>query len=125
MKMRRVHVVPLSPEAVAILREQRRDDSQPGDLVFEGQVRGRWVSDTAVRNALRSTGPKGCDWDTHGLRSSFRDWVAEDKDRDGDAAEVALAHKLGDAVTTAYLRSDMFVRRVTLMGDWAGYLTAS
>lgn len=121
MKMRRLHRVPLSDEAVMLLRSLRRENTKPTDLVFEGQSRGRWVTDTSVRKALRSVGPKGCDWDTHGLRSCFMDWAAE-QGHDRDVAEAALAHKLGDDVTTAYLRSDLFVRRVGLMGDWATYL---
>lgn len=106
MKMRRLHRVPLSDEAVVLLRSLRRKNAKPDDLVFEGQARGKWVSDTSVRKALRSAGPKDCEWDTHGLRSTFRDWAAE-HNHDADAAEAALAHKLGDDVTTAYLRSDL------------------
>lgn len=124
MKMRRLHRVPLSPEAVEILRSLRRKNAKPDGLVFEGQARGKWVSDTSVRKALRSVGPKGCEWDTHGLRSTFRDWAAE-HGHDADAAEAALAHKLGDDVTTAYLRSDLFQRRVKLMEGWATYLTGA
>jgi integrase len=123
MKLRKLHRVPLSAEALALLHSLRRKNAKPTDLVFEGQARGRWVSDTAVRNALRGVGPKGCDWDTHGLRSTFRDWVAEHRPRDdADAAEAALAHRLGDDTTTAYLRSDLFQRRVKLMEDWSAYL---
>lgn len=123
MKMRRLHRVPLSDEAVALLRSLRRPNAKPEDLVFQGQTPGRWPSDTAVRNMLRGVGPEGCEWDTHGLRSTFRDWAAENG-HDADAAEAALAHKAGDDVTVAYLRSDVLQRRVRLMGLWAGYLTA-
>lgn len=82
------------------------------------------MSDTAVRKALRGVGPKDNLWDTHGLRATFRTWVAERRSKDdADAAEAALAHKLGDSVTVAYLQSDLFQRRVKLMADWAAYLS--
>jgi integrase len=110
---------------VALVRSLRRQKSKPTDLVFEGQARGRWVSDTAVRNALRSVGPKDNEWHTHGLRATFRTWVAEHRSKDdADAAEAALAHKLGDSVTVAYLQSDLFQRRVKLMADWAEYISS-
>jgi integrase len=123
-KMRRLHRVPLSDVAVELLRSLRPENPKPDGLVFEGQSRGKWVSDTSVRKQLRSVGPKDCDWDTHGLRSCFRDWCAE-QGYDRDVAEAALAHKAGDDVTVAYLRSDLFIRRVGLMADWAGFLTGS
>lgn len=125
MKARVPHRVPLSPEAVALVKSLRGEKSKPTDLVFEGQARGRWVSDTAVRKALRGVGPKDNLWDTHGLRATFRTWVAEHRSKDdADAAEAALAHKLGDSVTVAYLQSDLFQRRVKLMADWAEYLSS-
>jgi integrase len=120
MKMRRLHRVPLSQPAIEILTGLRREKDKPGDLVFNGQVRGNPIADTTVRNLLRRVGPDGAQ--THGLRSTFRDWAA-DHGYDRDVAEAALAHSLGDDVTVAYLRSDLFQRRVKLMEDWAEYLT--
>ena len=119
MKMRRVHRVPLSAEAIAILESLRRDSSTPDELVFNSNIRGKPLSDTALRTLLRKVGP--ADADTHGLRSTFRDWCAE-KGYDNDAAEAALAHSLGSKVTVAYLRSDLFQRRVAVMSDWAKFL---
>ena len=119
MKMRRVHRVPLSDEALSILEALRREGSKPDDLVFNSNMRGKPLSDTALRTLLRKVGPP--DADTHGLRSTFRDWCAE-RGYDNDAAEAALAHSLGSKVTVAYLRSDLFQRRVAVMADWATFL---
>jgi integrase len=59
----------------------------------------------------------------HGLRSTFRDWVAERTDFPGEMAEVALAHKVGNAVEAAYRRGDMIEKRRDMMAAWARYLS--
>jgi integrase len=58
----------------------------------------------------------------HGLRSTFRDWAAEKTNYPGDMAELALAHKIGNAVEAAYRRGDMFEKRRRMMADWAAFL---
>jgi integrase len=57
----------------------------------------------------------------HGLRSSFRDWAAEMTHFPREAAEMALAHRVGDAVEAAYRRGDMLEKRRKLMEAWAAY----
>jgi integrase len=59
------------------------------------------------------------DLTVHGFRSTFRDWAAETTTHPRDAAELALAHSVGDAVEQAYRRGDMFEKRRSLMDDWA------
>ncbi|MEZ5676457.1 MAG: hypothetical protein R3D81_14910 [Thalassovita sp.] len=58
----------------------------------------------------------------HGLRSTFRDWVAERTPSPGDMAEVALA-KISKATEAAYRRGDMVEKRRAMMAAWADYLT--
>jgi integrase len=58
---------------------------------------------------------------THGMRSSFRDWAAEQTAYPAEIAELALAHTVGTAVERAYRRSDLFERRRRLMADWAAF----
>ena len=58
----------------------------------------------------------------HGIRSSFRDWAAEETDHPRDVIEAALAHVVQNKVEAAYARSDLFERRRRLMDDWAAYL---
>ena len=58
----------------------------------------------------------------HGLRSTFRDWVAERTHFPGDMAEVALAHKVGNAVEASYRRGDMVEKRRAMMTAWAEHL---
>jgi integrase len=57
----------------------------------------------------------------HGLRSTFRDWVAERTTFPGDMAEVALAHRIANAVEAAYRRGDMVEKRRGMMQAWADF----
>lgn len=57
----------------------------------------------------------------HGLRSSFRDWVAERTDYPRDMAEMALAHTVGSDVERAYRRTDMVEKRREMMEEWARF----
>ena len=57
----------------------------------------------------------------HGLRSTFRDWVAE-TGQSREAAELQLAHKFGSAVEHAYYRNDLLELRSKLLHDWHNFL---
>ena len=61
-------------------------------------------------------------WRSHGFRSSFRDWAAEETDHAREVIEAALAHVVQNKVEAAYARSDLFARRRRLMDDWSAYL---
>ena len=57
----------------------------------------------------------------HGLRSTFRDWVAENE-LSREAAELQLDHKFGSSVEHAYYRTDLLDKRGTLMTQWGNFL---
>ena len=120
MKTNRIHRVPLSTGALAVLREARRvvDDS---DLVFPS-VRGRPLSDATISKMVRELGIGAV---PHGFRSSFRDWAAECSDAPREVCELALAHVNTDRVEAAYRRTDLFERRRELMEEWAAFLARS
>ncbi|MFA9229651.1 MAG: tyrosine-type recombinase/integrase [Microgenomates group bacterium] len=136
MKMDREHRVPLSGEAVALLRALPRLQDNP--LVFPA-ARGGQLSDMTLSAAMKrmheadiAAGGAGFVDRTskrpavpHGLRSTFRDWVAERTNYPGDMAEVALAHRISNAVEASYRRGDMIEKRRKMMGDWAGYLAGA
>ena len=133
MKMDREHRIPLSAEAVAMLKALPRLEGNP--LVFPA-ARGGQLSDMTLSAAMKrmhgadvAAGGVGFVDRTskrpavpHGLRSTFRDWVAERTTYPGDMAEVALAHRISNAVEASYRRGDMIEKRRKMMGDWAGYL---
>ena len=59
----------------------------------------------------------------HGLRSTFRDWVAE-TGQSREAAELQLAHKFGSEVEHAYYRTDLLDERAKLINHWCKFLEA-
>ena len=59
----------------------------------------------------------------HGLRSTFRDWVAE-TGQSREAAELQLAHKFGSKVEHSYYRTDLLDHRAKLLTAWFTFLEA-
>ncbi len=122
IKTGKEHKVPLGKRAVEILRalprRQQPTDSIPrsddSDHIFAGST-----SETALYRAFRRAGSKG--HTIHGLRSSFRDWAAEQTNFPREVCEAALAHSVG-SVEAAYRRSDLVERRRSLMEAWAQFL---
>lgn len=118
MKMGRVHVVPLAPQALAAFERAKKFKAGASDLVFPGQNVKKPLSDMTLLKILR-------DMDlavtVHGFRSAFRDWVAEQTDYSGEIAEAALAHTVSNKVEAAYRRTDFLDKRRLLMRDWAAF----
>jgi integrase len=117
MKRKREHRVPLSTAALAILERVARRTR----FVFPGQSGDKPVSDTALRNVLRDCGVDREAGSVHGMRSSCRDWMA-DNDVDDSVAEAVLAHAVPSKVVAAYRRSDFLAKRADAMERWGCYL---
>lgn len=121
MKAGKPHRIPLSREALALLQRQKAEARDR--WVFPGQKRGQPLSNMAMAMLLKR---RGADWGdkttVHGLRSTFRVWVAERTQFSDRLAEIALAHQLRDRVEGAYNRTDQFEHRRELMQAWADHL---
>ncbi|MCU0907172.1 MAG: site-specific integrase [Rhodobacteraceae bacterium] len=127
------HRVPLTGAMRALLAALPRAQDVP--LVF-WSARGGPLSDATLGAVmakihaadLRAGGPGYVDARTgapavpHGLRSTFRTWVAERTSFDGDMAEIALAHRVGTKVQQAYDRSDQVEKRRGMMAAWGAFL---
>lgn len=134
MKMAREHRVPLTAEAVMLLKALPRLKDNP--LIFPA-ARGGELSDMTVSTVMRrmseadlsESGTGFLDRVSkrpavpHGLRSTFRDWVAERTNFPGEMAEVALAHKISNTVEASYRRGDMIEKRRRMMGEWGKFFT--
>lgn len=107
MKSGKEHRVPLSPAALEIVSNTKADS----ELVFSG------IHDRALYDLLRRT---NVDATTHGFRSSFRDWAAEQTTFPNHVIEQALAHSIG-RVEAAYRRTDLLEQRRELMNTWARF----
>lgn len=116
MKAGREHRVPLSPDAIKLLRKLPRDS---GSLVFPGP-RGGPLSDMTLLSVMRRMGSPAV---PHGFRSTFRDWAAERTAYPHEVCEMALAHTIGSKVEAAYRRGDLFEKRRRMMKDWAVFLS--
>lgn len=115
-KTGREHRVPLSPAALDVLAEARKQTGGKG-LVFR-TARGTAISRATLARALRAVNAAGT---AHGLRSTFRDWCGE-QGVAREVAEAALAHVVG-GVEGAYARSDLLERRAPVMEAWGQYAT--
>ena len=118
MKANREHRVPLSGRALEVLAEAA-DLSDGTGLVFPGARAGRPLSENTHAKLLREL---GFDAVTHGFRSSFRDYAAEQTHTPHAVMEAALAHTIRNKAEAAYARSDLFEQRRELMELWAQYL---
>jgi integrase len=124
MKAKQIHRVPLSKQAVAILKQQRGMHAM---LAFPS-VRDRApLSDMALTALLRRVGAAsdvaGRTATAHGFRSSFRDWCSE-KGYPRDLAERSLAHAVQNKVEAAYHRTDLLEQRRPMMQAWADHVTS-
>ena len=118
--MRRMHKVPLSDQAVAVLHEAAALRRAECELVFPS-TRDGWLSDMTLTKALRDLGEQVTQ---HGFRSSFRDWAAEATSVPDAVADSCLAHALEDKVLAAYRRTDFFDARRSLMAAWGRFCVA-
>lgn len=117
MKMKREHIVPLSPEALAVLKSALAVRLAGTDLVFPG-MNGGTMSDMTLLAVLRRMKEPVT---VHGFRSSFRTWVAEATNFPGEVAEAALAHQNPNEVERSYQRGALLDKRRKMMAAWGGY----
>jgi integrase len=120
MKVGREHRVPLTDAAIDILMRMRPTNSpSPSAFVFPGRGELAALSTMSLLMTLKRMGR--ADLTTHGFRSTFRDWAAEQTDFPREVAEAALAHTVGNGVEAAYRRGDFFQKRRALMEAWSSY----
>ncbi len=112
------HRVPLSPAALAILKDLEPEELKPDAKVFT--INGASRSNMAMAMLLRRMG-RG-DVTVHGFRSTFRDWAGDETGHAHQIIEAALAHTIQNRAEAAYRRRDALEKRRALMIEWATYL---
>ena len=121
MKMREAHVVPLSRQALAILRELRPITGH-GRFVFPSIRTGdRPMSENAINGALRRLGYTNDEMTGHGFRSMASTSLNE-QGWHPDVIELQLAHAERNKVRAAYNRATRLGERRKMMQAWADYL---
>lgn len=121
-KMREEHRVPLSPQAIALLKALPRF---AGCEVIFPSPRLNPLSDMALSQLMRGMRERGelkVHAVPHGFRSSFRDWSADQTGYSDEIRKAASGHAVGDSVKEAYQRTDLLEKRRSLMNDWAKFL---
>ncbi len=116
MKSGQEHKVPLSDAAIELLQSLPCEDGTP--YLFLGARKGRPLSNMAMLELMRGLRPG---FVPHGLRATFRTWVAERTHYPHLVAELALGHVQSDKLMQAYQRGDLFEKRRQLMDAWAAF----
>jgi integrase len=121
MKMKELHVVPLSTQAVALLRDLHELTSN-GRYVFPSiRSADRAISDNTINAALRRMGFPGNEMCAHGFRSMASTCLNE-QGWHPDLIELQLAHSERDEVRGAYNRAQRLTERRAMMQSWGDYL---
>jgi integrase len=122
MKMREAHLVPLSAQAIAILREIHPLTGE-GRYVFPSVRTGeRPMSNNAILAALRRMGYAKDEMSGHGFRAMARTILDEVLGVRPDYIEHQLAHAVRDPNGRAYNRTAHLAERRKMMQQWADYL---
>jgi integrase len=121
MKMRERHIVPLSKQAIALLRELRALTGSGKYLFPSLRDPERSMSYNTVTFALRRLGYSGEEMTAHGFRAMASTCLNE-LGWAPDIIERQLAHAERNKVRAAYNRAERLADRRTMMQAWADYL---
>jgi integrase len=121
MKMDEAHLVPLAPQAIAVL-EELRPLTGAGRYVFPSErTQDRPMSDGTVLAALRRMGYGTDAMTAHGFRA-MASTLLNEQGWNRDAIERQLAHAERNKVRAAYHRAQHLPERRRMMQAWADYL---
>jgi integrase len=116
------HVVPLSTQAIAILREIQPLTGHREWIFTSGRSPLRPMSENAVLAALRSLGIDKEEMSGHGFRAIARTLLDEVLGVRPELIEQQLAHAVKDPLGRAYNRTKFLEERHKMMQQWADYL---
>jgi len=122
MKMRQPHIVPLSRQAVEILRDLHPLTGNFPFVFPSHRSPRRPMSENAILLALRSMGYSKEEMTGHGFRAMARTILDEVLDVRVDFIEHQLAHAVRDANGRAYNRTAHLEGRKKMMQAWSDYL---
>ncbi|WP_067733537.1 tyrosine-type recombinase/integrase [Novosphingobium naphthalenivorans] len=122
MKMRKVHHVPLSRQAVGLLREIHAITGPSGYVFPSIRTRLRPMSENTLNAGLRRLGYASDEMTAHGFRAMASTLLNESGKWSPDAIERALAHGDSDKVRAAYHRGAHWNERVAMAQWWSDHL---
>ena len=121
MKMRVVHIVPLSKQAIAILKDIQPLTGRDKYVFPSSRTITRPISNNTINAALRRLGFGKDEMTAHGFRS-MASTLLNEQGWLGDAIERQLAHSEGNGVRAAYNYAQHLPERKRMMQAWADYL---
>ena len=119
MKMKREHLIPLSPQALTILK-RLKTISGDSEFVLVGRNHLKHISNNTLLYALYRLGYKS-KMTGHGFRAVASTILNENEFR-ADVIERQLAHLEKNEVRAAYNRAEYIKERTIMMSWWANYL---
>jgi len=122
MKMKEPHLVPLSDQAIKILKELQGLTGTSRYVFPSGRSFDRALSDNAILAALRRMGYAKDEMSGHGFRAMARTILDEVLQIRPDFIEHQLAHAVRDPNGRAYNRTAHLNERRKMMQAWADYL---
>ncbi len=122
MKMKEPHLVPLSNQAIEILKEIKNLTGASRYVFPSGRSFDRPMSDNAILAALRRMGYEKSEMSGHGFRAMARTILDEVLQVRPDFIEHQLAHAVRDPNGRAYNRTSHLAERKKMMQTWADYL---
>ena len=122
MKMRQPHMVPLSRQAVDILRRATVLSARQKYVFSSLHTGARPMSENTINVALRRLGYSGSEMTAHGFRATASTLLNESRLWSPDAIERALAHDSSSTVRGTYHRGQHWDERVTMAQWWSDHL---
>ncbi len=122
MKLKRPHLVPLSPQALAIFKalQPLTGDGRYCFPCHRSPL--RCMSENSVNAGLRRLGFEKEEITGHGFRAMARTMLHEILHFEPDIIEAQLAHAVPDRLGNAYNRTQFIEKRTEMMLQWADYL---
>jgi len=121
MKMREQHLVPLSRQAVAILRELHAHTGPDGYLFPSVRSKRQPISENTLNAALRSAGYAKDQMTAHGFRHTASTLLHERGYR-SEWIERQLSHGDRNVMRATYNFAEYLPERRRMMQEWADYL---
>lgn len=122
MKMKREHWVPLSKQAIEVLKDIQQLTGERRFVFPSIRDVDRCMSDMALVAGLRRMGYAKDEMCAHGFRAMASTMLNE-MGYNADWIEKQLAHSPKNKIRGAYNRAEYFPERAKMMQDWADYLS--
>jgi len=121
MKMKQIHLVPLSKQAIKIIRKIKPLTGKGRYLFPSVRSTARPMSNNTILAALRRMGYSKEEMSGHGFRA-MASTLLHEQNWDTKLIERQLAHSDKNSVRAAYNHAEYMPERIKMMQAWANYL---